>query len=149
MIKYNEQEEKVLFGRDVWLKIISSQEDRPQLAIVKKSGGYSMDKARDNAASIDHRYDFSENSLVLDGFFISAVDHENKEQEVRLNLYLPEGQVVNFDKNVSRFYLKSYDEDAYRINDSLFDHTLKFKENRVICLDCDTSTTENQTHINQ
>ena len=149
MIKYNEQDEKVLFGRDVWLKIIRSQEERPQIAIVKKSGGFSMDKARDNAALIDHRYDFSENSLVLDGYFISSIEHENKEQEVRINLYLPEGQIVNFDKNVSRFYLKSYDEDAYRINDSLFDHTLKLNENKITCLDCDTLKTKEQNPINQ
>ena len=42
-IKYNDKDEKVLFSRDIKISILQSQEDQPQLTVVKESEGYSMD----------------------------------------------------------------------------------------------------------
>jgi hypothetical protein len=86
---------------------------------------------------------------MLNGYFTSTADNKNKDQKVRLYLYIPENHIAKFDENLSRFYLKSYNEDAYNISDSLFGHHLQLKKRSVLCTDCDTIQKKTQTNINQ
>ena len=148
-IKYNDEDEKILFSRDVKISILKSQADQPQLSIVKESNGYSMDQARENAASINYDYLLENGQLALNGYFISLADNKNKDQEIELNLHLPEGQIFKLADNVSRFYYKSYNQDAINVSDSLFDHTLQLKERTIQCLDCETLTNNKPTKTNK
>lgn len=145
---YDDQD-KILFSRDIGLKIIKSQDEEPLMSVVKKSEGYSMERARENASAISYEYDFKDNELMLNGYFTSTADNKNKDQKVRLYLYIPENHIAKFDENLSRFYLKSYNEDAYNISDSLFGHHLQLKKRSVLCTDCDTIQKKTQTNINQ
>ena len=65
--------------------------------------------------------------LALNGYFIGLADNKNNDQQIELNLYLPEGQLVELADNVSHFYRRSK-RDAIEINDSLYGHTLQLKK---------------------
>ena len=148
-IKYNDQNEKILFSRDVKISILKSQGDQAQLSIVKESEGYSMDRARKNAASIKYDYLFEKGQLALNGYFLGLADNKNKDQELEVNLHLPENQLFELADNVSRFYYKSYNQDAINLSDSLFGHTLQLKQMNIQCLDCDTLKTNKPTKTNK
>ena len=137
-IKYNDEDEKILFSRDIKINILRSQDKQAQLSIVRESEGYSMDRARENAASMNYDHLFENKQLALNGYFISSADNKNKNQEVELNLHLPDGQIFELADNVSRFYYTSYNQDAINVSDSLFGHTLQVKQRTIQCLDCDT-----------
>ena len=147
-IKYNDNDEKVLFSRDIKISILPSQEDQPQLAVVKQSEGFSMDLARENATSINYDYRFEDKQLALNGYFIGAAANKNNDQQIELNLYLPEGQLVELADNVSGFYYRSK-LDAINVKDSLYGHTLQLKEKTLECMDCDTLVTNQSIKPNK
>jgi len=148
-IKYNDKDEKILFSSDVKLSILKSQDAQPQLSIVRESEGYSMDRARENAASITYNYELKNKRLLLNGYFTGLAENKSKDQEVRINLHLPEGHIFKLNENISVFYKKSYGQDAVYINDSLFDHALKISGKTIKCLDCKKLENNKSTNTNQ
>ena len=60
-----------------------------------------------------------------------------RDQEVRVNLYLPEGAIVQFDESAKRYLGRTtrYDRDLYRSD--IVDYTWVMQDNGELkCLDC-------------
>ncbi|WMI67720.1 PspC domain-containing protein [Mangrovimonas sp. YM274] len=135
-IKYNDEDQKVIFSKNVMLNVRSTPDSLAYLQIVKEAKGSDYIEARETAEKIDYEFALKNNQLLLSNYL--HTDYKNKfaDQNVTLILYLPEGMVFNLHGN-TRSYLRHH-----RNNDNIatYDdtsHTLKVMEDSSICLDCD------------
>lgn len=134
-IKYNENEEKVIYSNDIRLIVRSTKDSLGNMIIEKTAEGKNLLEAKKRADSIDFNYSFEDNTLLLDGYFLTNIENKYRNQEIQVILYLPEGSFLFADKNTYTFHRNS---SSYRdILDNGFEsHFLRILENRIECLDC-------------
>ncbi|MEH6408437.1 MAG: PspC domain-containing protein [Leeuwenhoekiella sp.] len=107
--------QKVIYNQDIRLIVKESQDNRPQIEILKSSQGRSYDDARNRAQNIDYNYNFDNNTLTLNGYFTTALKDKHRDQEIQVTLFLPEGAKLIADKNTY----------SYHRNDSRYGDLLK------------------------
>ena len=134
-IKYDENDEKVLYSSDVRLIVKATKDSLAKLEVIKSAEGKDYKEAKDRAENITYNTSFSGGELLLDGFFTSPAQYKFRDQEVKVTLYLPEGTTLFADNNTGSFHrntdywgdiLISGDEEKY----------LKITEDEAICEDC-------------
>ena len=134
-IKYDENDEKVLYSSDVRLILKATKDSLAKLEVIKSAEGKDYKEAKDRAENITYNTSFSGGELLLDGFFTSPAQYKFRDQEVKVTLYLPEGTTLFADNNTGSFHrntdywgdiLISGDEEKY----------LKITEDEAICEDC-------------
>ncbi|MDX1470567.1 MAG: PspC domain-containing protein [Flavobacteriaceae bacterium] len=134
-IAYNNENDKVIYSRDVYLAIRSTKDSVAHIEIVKEAQGRDYIEARETAEKIEYDYSYSNNELLLNNYL--ETDYKNKflDQRVRLYLYLPEGTTVKLNDNTRSFLNnRSNSDNIASYNDG--GHTLKILEDDVECLDC-------------
>ena len=94
---YSNNETKELSVR-VKLRLNTSEDKSARLEIVKTSGGRSRMDATKNAESLIYNYRISNDTIVLDEYFSLPKDKKWSVDEVRVNLWLPEGTRLHFDE---------------------------------------------------
>ncbi|MGY5850831.1 PspC domain-containing protein [Salegentibacter sp. F14] len=135
-IKYDNNNQKVLYSSDVRLTIKSTRDSIARLEIIRTAEGKDYVEARDRARNIDYSTSFSGNELLLDSYFTTPSENKFRDQEVRLTLYLPEGLTLFADDNISSFHwgdILSRGEEG---------HFVEITEDGSICLDCPISDFE-------
>ncbi|OAD90572.1 hypothetical protein A7A78_14435 [Aequorivita soesokkakensis] len=134
-LKYNANEEKVIYSNDIILNIKSSKDSIGKIVIEKSAEGNNQLEAKKRAEAIEYKYSFENSSLVLDGFFITDTKNKYRDQQIEITVYLPEGTAIYSDENVNSYYnyssnfaeLSDYDNDA---------HHYRVLKNDYECLDC-------------
>ena len=140
-LKYNENNEKVIFSEDVRLMVRSTRDSVGRIEILKSADGKSHKEARDRAAEIMYSTAFNNNELQLDSYFTTSMENKYRDQEVQVVLYLPVGTVLFADDNTNSFHLNSsYYEDV--LNDGDEEQYLLITETGTQCLDCPEDSTE-------
>ena len=134
-ITYNEQDQKVIFSRNVSLDIRSTKDTVPSIKIIKEASGRDYMEARETAELITYQYNLSDQQLLLDNYL--TTDYKNKflDQSVKVVLYLPEGTYFRLNDNVKSF-LNYYSSNRSIVSYSDANHLLLVKEDDVECLDC-------------
>ncbi|OEY72049.1 PspC domain-containing protein [Salegentibacter salarius] len=134
-IKYNDNDEKVLYSSDVRLIVKASKDSLAKLEVVKSAEGKDYKEAKERAQNIDYNTSFSGNELLLNSFFTSPAEFKYRDQEVKVTLYLPEGTTLFADNNTSTFHRNTdYWGDILISGDE--EKFLKIAENEAICEDC-------------
>lgn len=140
-LKYNENNEKILFSEDVRLMVRSTRDSVGRLEILKSADGKSHKDARDRAGNIMYSTAFSDNSLQLDSYFTTSMENKYRDQEVEVVIYLPVGAVLYADDNTNSYHLNSsYYEDV--LNDGDEEQYLLITETGTQCLDCPEESVE-------
>ncbi len=134
-IKFNEQDEKVIYSREVSLTVRSTNDSLPYLIIEKTAKGKDYMVAKERANEIDYGFAFKDNQLLLDNFLITDYDNKYRDQNVDLYLYLPEGAYFHLDDN-TRSYINYYRSSNNIVTQDQADHLLLVKEDNAECLDC-------------
>lgn len=134
-IKYNKDNEKILYNTDVRLIIRSTKDSISKLIIEKKAEGKDYLSAKKKAQAINYTYQFLNNTLFLDGYLTTDYTNKYRNQEVTVYVYLPEGSLLYADKNS-----QSYHKNTKDYKDILFvgqeeKHLIIGKE-KTTCLDC-------------
>jgi phage shock protein PspC (stress-responsive transcriptional regulator) len=106
-IKYDENNEKIMYITDLRVVIKSTKDSIGRIEIVKMAEGKDYKDARTRAQNIQYNTSFSGNKLFLDSYLTSLLANNYRDQEVRITLYLPEGTTLFADKNVSDFHRSS------------------------------------------
>jgi phage shock protein PspC (stress-responsive transcriptional regulator) len=134
-IKYNDNDEKVLYSSDVRLIVKATKDSLAKLEVVKSAEGKDYKEAKERAQNIDYNTSFSGNELLLNSFFTSPAEFKYRDQEVKVTLYLPEGTTLFADNNTSTFHRNTdYWGDILISGDE--EKFLKITENEAICEDC-------------
>lgn len=145
MIKKNENGERVLYSSDIRLIVRSTSDSEAILIIERSAEGKNYTAAKDRAEAIDYHYLFANNTLELDGYFLSDTANRFYDQELEIVLYLPVNTTLiansntrSFHKNDSRF------RDILDVGDE--GKELLITQNGTRCLNCgnaNDSTTTN------
>ncbi|MCF1192071.1 PspC domain-containing protein [Mangrovimonas sp. AS39] len=135
-VKYNTEDEKVIFSRNVRLTIKSTQDSVASLIIMKEAKGSDFIEARNTAENIDYNYSFNGKTLSLNNYLHTDFENKFLDQNVNLVLQLPVGTVFKLDQNTASFLdHRSYEGGLVSFSDA--SHLLMVMEDEVICIDCD------------
>ncbi len=105
---YEEEDHFFLVDQDkaqisgVRFDILRSPNDSIYINVTRRSKGRSMKDAKERAKAIDFGYQLMDNSLRLDPFFTVYQDNKWREQELHIDLLLPEGKSVYLDKGTEK-----------------------------------------------
>lgn len=132
-IKVNASGEPVFYSNDILLNIRKSRDTLGQLLIDKRALGNSFQIAKDRAEKIEYTYDFTNNSLVLNGFFTTDVSNNSRNQEMEITLFIPEETVLKVDPKINSFISLNSKFEGRRSKESYY---YKLLENKIICLNC-------------
>ena len=135
-LKYNENEERVIYSNDIRLIVRSTDDSVGKMVIERKAEGKSFLDAKKHAKAIQYNYSIENNTLLLDGFLITDVENKFQDQEVEVTLYLPEGSILIADKNTYSFHRNDSRYRDILDNGDEGKQLLILKEG-VDCLDCD------------
>jgi len=134
-IKYNANDEKVIYSNNIRLIIRSTEDSVAKLYIEKKAKGKTFLDAKDNAEAIEYNYSIENNTLLLDGYFINSFENKYHDQKMEIIVYLPVGTILFADNNTY-----SYHRNYYRygdiLNNGYEEHYLLIQEDKTRCLDC-------------
>jgi phage shock protein PspC (stress-responsive transcriptional regulator) len=135
-IVYDENDTQQIFSRNVRLVVKSTKDSLAYINITKIADGRSHAAAKERAGNINYEYMIVDKVLNLDGYFLTEIGNKYRNQKVEVELYLPEGSVLNADENTWSYHsnTSSYGD----ILDNGFENKhLQIINNGIKCLDCD------------
>jgi phage shock protein PspC (stress-responsive transcriptional regulator) len=138
-IVYDENDTQQIFSRNVRLVVKSTKDSLAYINITKIADGRSHAAAKERAGNINYEYILVDNILKLDGYFLTEMDNKYRNQKVEVELYLPEGSILNADDNTYTYHsnTSSYGD----ILDNGFENKhLQIINNGIKCLDCEDDT---------
>jgi hypothetical protein len=143
-IKYDENDEKVMYSSDIRLIVKPTKDSLAKLEVVKSAEGKDYKEARERAQNIMYNTNFNDNQLLLNSFFTSPAKYKYRDQEVQVTLYLPEGASLVADDNTNSFHRNTdYWGDILINGDE--EKVLKITEDAAICEDCPVEEWETES----
>lgn len=134
-IVFDNSDTKKIYSSNVRLIVRSTKDSMALVSIEKSARGNSYQNAKDRAGNIDYNYNFTNNTLLLDAYFLTDAQYKFRDQEVEIIVYLPEGSILKADENTYSFHRNtSRYEDI--LENGFEGHYLKVIEDNLLCLDC-------------
>ncbi|MGJ5643246.1 PspC domain-containing protein [Formosa sp. S-31] len=134
-IVYNDNNEKVIFSKDIRLTVRSTKDSIASIQIEKESKGQNFLEAQERAEAIVYNYSLSNNELLLDCYLLTDFQNKFRDQEVEIILYLPEGTYVHFNKN-TRSFLNYYNSSDNIVSSSEAGNTIQILNDAFNCVNC-------------
>lgn len=134
-ISYNSNDQKVLWTQDIQLVVKSTNDSLGRVEIIKRAEGKSYEEARARAKEIIYTFNFSDGKLDLDGQLVTDLKNKYRDQEVRVNIFLPVGTVLYAADNTYSFHRNSdYYNDILKNGEE--ERFLLITKDGTECLDC-------------
>ncbi len=134
-IKYNENDEQLIYSNNIRLIVRSTKDSLASLMVNKKANGRDYLEAKNRADAITFNYSFEESQLLLDGYFLTSIEEKYRDQEIEITLYLPVGSYLYADNNTY-----SYHKNPSRYRDILLNgqesNYLEILEGKTHCDSC-------------
>ncbi len=152
VLNFNEEGQEVLVSEDVRISLKKSKDTIARIEIRKNADGSSFQNAKETAENIDYSYEVVGNSIIFDDFLTTPRENKFKDQEVRVNLYLPVGTVIDYDRSNGRCRTLRANNDRYMNGCDFDDYIWKLSpQGEWICQDCpehlDSDSNEDNNHI--
>ena len=111
-----------------------TDKDIPYFQVEKIASGKSINEAKNRAEKIMYHFEYQENKITLDNYLTTDFKNKNRDQEVHIYLYLPNGFVIFPDESISN-YLTSNNSDIgkYYGHEGFF---YKVNGSNLDCLSC-------------
>lgn len=144
-VEYDENGNEILFSRSVRLIVKSTQRENARIRISRSANGLTDDDARQRAQGINYNYVFENNTLKLDGYFLFDKDDKYNNQEIKIELFLPEGAIIYPHKNTRSFHRNYRDlGDILPSDYNSEEHYHLVVDEELECLDCPPSKSKNR-----
>lgn len=134
---YDNNAEK-LYATQIDVDIKSTDKATAFIKIRKESDGKNRLTANKDAESIEYNFNITEKNLLLNGYFLSDLKNQFKDQLVDITIYLPINSVVYLD-NSTQTFLNDVDNIQNIYDGDMPKHYFKMTEKGLECLDCDSS----------
>lgn len=132
---YDDAGNPVLQSEDVRFNILKSNDTVGRISVRKEANGPSYDEARSVAAKINYEYTQSGNTINFDNFLTAAEKSTFNGQEVRVNIYVPVGQLMKYTATNNRDWTIRSQTD--RAIDGLDGYIWKMGDDGVLkCQEC-------------
>lgn len=136
VMTYDDDGNPVLLSDDVRFRLKKSKDSVIRLEIRKEANGPTLEKARAVAEKIQYNYKMEGNTLMLNDFLTTEGKSRFKDQEVRVNLFLPVGTVLKYDSNSGRNWNMSANTDREDM-DNIENYLWKMGSDAELkCQDC-------------
>lgn len=99
---YDSNGTPLLQSEDVRFNIKKSNDTLARISIRKEANGPSFHEARNTAEEILYEYEQRGNTLMFNNYLTTTDQSKFNDQEVRVNLYLPAGQLLKYDPSNRR-----------------------------------------------
>tara|TARA_R110002073_G_scaffold40547_5_gene114989 strand:- start:94882 stop:96693 length:1812 start_codon:yes stop_codon:yes gene_type:complete len=124
------------YSNDIVLYIKKSDSSEAYIKVRKEASGSSRLAARANAEEINYDFQKLGDKLLLNGYFLTDGKNAFRNQEIKITIYIPEGQIVYLDDN-TRSFLSSYINTTKKIyRGDMPDQLFRMTEDGLDCLDC-------------
>ena len=134
-VKYDENDNRILYGRNIRLIVKSTKDSVGSIKIEKSAEGKNFRDAKERAQNINYSTSLIGNELLLDGYLTSDSKYGYRDQEVQVTLFLPEGTTLYADDNTYSFHRnQEYYGDI--LENGQEGHFLKIIDGETICEDC-------------
>jgi phage shock protein PspC (stress-responsive transcriptional regulator) len=134
-LQYFETDSSEFFGGKTELDISLADSNYFELIVNKKSNGPSKSSAKVSAEKIIYSYKTENNQLLINKLFSLQKDEKWRNQEVELELKVPENKIIYLEKEMGRALSK-----VRNLNDfedyELPGHYLKMTKSGLLCVDC-------------
>ncbi len=134
-VTYNENDEKVIYSRNVHITVRSTKDSVASIKIIKEAKGRDFIEARNSAELIEYSYVLNDKQLLLDNYWLTDYDNKYLDQYVNVILSLPEGTVFKMNPNTSSFLNGLRSNENIMIFNRVGYH-LRVLEDAIECLDC-------------
>lgn len=125
---------EMIFSGDVRIRILKSEDKQAYIQIIKEADGESLSAAKRTAEKIKYAYKLEGNQLILDNYLLTEAVNKFRNQEVEINLYLPEGIKFKADE---AFRDRDHSDDVFfNLHYSSADYVYDVQSSRVKCLTC-------------
>ncbi len=153
MLIYDNDGNPILHSEDVRFNIKKSYDSITRISIRKEANGPSFQEARSTAEKINYKYTQQGSTILFNNYLTTESKSKFNDQEVRVNLYLPEGQYIKYNPANRRNWTVRAETD--RAISDLEDYLWKMGGDGTLeCQDCpidmeDNDDNENRIRINQ
>ncbi|MBM1107685.1 PspC domain-containing protein [Aurantibacter crassamenti] len=153
VMTYDDDGQPILLSDDVRFRIKKSNDTIIRIEVKREANGPSVVEARSVAEEINYSYNVIGNTLILNDFLTTNSESKFKDQEVRVNLYLPVGTTIKYNSESDRNWVMNAETD--RSSDDLEDFYWKMgSDNELKCQDCpeekeDDEDDKNRIRINE
>jgi len=142
-VKYDESDNRILYGRDIRLIVKSTKDSVGSIKIEKSAEGKNFRDAKERAQNINYSTSLIGNELLLDGYLTSDSKYGYRDQEVQITLFIPEGTTLYADDNTYSFHRnQEYYGDI--LENGQEGHFLKIIDGETICEDCPADTWDDE-----
>ncbi len=139
IMTYNDDGESVLLSDDVRFRLKESKDSLIRIEVKKEANGPSIQEARSVAEKIDYSYRVEGNTIVLNDFLTTMGQSKFKDQEVRVNLFLPRGTLFRYNPSHGRNWTMRTNND--RDMDEIEGFVWKMgMDGEIECQDCPDET---------
>src|SRR5690606_5006253 len=90
---------KKLISKAVNFNIKKASDSIASIKIDKRAKGNSYENAKNNATAISYSYSLNNKHLKFNNYSVSDIKNRFKDQQIDIDVYVAEGQVVNFDES--------------------------------------------------
>ncbi|MEP2059904.1 MAG: PspC domain-containing protein [Maribacter litoralis] len=133
-LSYDEAGNKILVSDDVRFRIRKSKDTLVRVQVRKEADGPSNREAKDIASQIVYDYEVNGNTISFNDY-LTTQGPKFKDQEVRVNIFLPVGTILTYEQTNSRNWITTVNTD--RDTDGLEGYLWKMTNNGELeCLDC-------------
>ncbi len=136
-IVYDNEIQK-LYSSKINLDIKTAENTIGYIKIRKNSEGSNRLKANNDSEAIEYQFNINNTNLLLNGYFLSEVNNQFKNQSIDITIYLPVNSILYLDKS-TRSYLNDIDNIQNIYDGDMPKHYYKIQEDGLKCLDCDPS----------
>ncbi|WP_338038985.1 hypothetical protein [Maribacter litopenaei] len=153
IITHDDNGEKILVSEDVRFRIRKSNDTIFRIEVRKEANSPSFARAKETAEAINYDYTVTGNELVFNNYLQIPGDSKFNDQEVRVNVFVPVGTVLTYDRGDGRSWVMRADTD--RNTNNLDGYTWEMEsDNELRCLDCPADMefdedSDNRVRINE
>ncbi|MEZ4779083.1 MAG: PspC domain-containing protein [Flavobacteriaceae bacterium] len=140
-LKYNDNDEKIIYSTDVRLIVRSTNDSVGRIVLNKRAESFDYLHAKSKAEAINYGYQFSGNTLNLDAYLTTDIENKYREQEVEVIVYMPVGSILYAKNNTYSFHRNdSYYRDILENGDE--EKYLFIEDGNTRCLNCPSEEKE-------
>ncbi len=127
---------KKVYSSYIEVDVKKSNSNESYFIIQKESRGRNNSNAKNNARKIDYNYKFENNTLILDAFFLTEFKNIWKNEEVIIDIFIPEDATVYFDNSTKNF-LYNVDNETDIYDKDMVSHYFLMTDTTLKCTDCE------------
>ncbi len=140
----DESDKETIYSSQVSYYIRKTNEAMPYVVINKFAGGNSLINAKKRAEEIRYNFEIVDNKIKLDDYLLADLKSKYRNQNVEIEIYIPEGRVFHLDETFSRFSNRISLRSEYSFDHLDGNQYYRLENDSYKCLDCVNNTVDIQ-----